>query len=95
MGLKSGLSTHKEETLKEILTENGVSISGKKDLQLDVAIKTKNFEENFGSDVCKDETELLLLLNLNHFNSTLMFALKIFELAIKIMKCLKKPQILR
>ncbi len=57
---------------------------------MDVAIKTKNFEEKFGSDVCKDGTELLLLLNLNHFNSTLMFALKNFELAIKIMKCFKK-----
>jgi len=58
-----------------------------------VAIKTKNFEEKFGSDVCKDETKLLLLLN--HFNSTLMFALKIFELAIKIMKCLKNSNLER
>ena len=58
---------------------------------MDVAIKTKNFEEKFGSDVCKDETKLLLLLN--HFNSTLMFALKIFELAIKIMKCLKNSNL--
>jgi hypothetical protein len=95
MGLKSGLSTHKEETLKEILTENGVSISGKKHLQLVVAIKTKNFEEKFGSDVCKDETELLLLLNLSHFSSTLMFALTFFELASKIMKCLKNSNLER